>query len=330
MIILLADSAPHVGFGHIRRMMTLYDFLKNDFATSLASLNPPPSLIKEFQENNISYTSLKSLNHLELKEKNPNLNFIVFDGYDFSDKLINSFKEIGIGTMLVEDFSNCIKSPDIILNHSPGCSGHMYTGNYSLTGPQYSLVNPVFNTKNNYSYKRGQVMLSYGGVDPMGLSLPTLKALLNLEEKFSIYLLAGSEEKAKEIESQLLPRQRKEVEILSNIPAASVAKIMSTSEFGIFPASTIAMEACQTRLPIIVTQTSDNQELYRKGLVELCLAHYIEPKNLGSTKLLTCAIAQLRAQSSNLLSAQEYYFDGESKTRIINEINKFLQAQNEI
>jgi spore coat polysaccharide biosynthesis predicted glycosyltransferase SpsG len=229
--------------------------------------------------------------------------------------------------MLIEDFNHCSKNPDILLNHSPGANSKMYPDHHCLIGPKYCLVNPIFNASKEPERTKGQVLLSFGGVDPLNLSLPSIKSLLLLSEEFQIILIAGTQERANQVRQQLSQKELEQVKILSNISSKKMAEFMATSEFGIFPSSTVAMEACQSKLPLIVTQTSDNQQLYRDGLLEKGLAIFIEPQQLSNEKSLSRSIEKLREQRTQLRSAQDFYFDGNSKGRIINEIRNLIESK---
>jgi spore coat polysaccharide biosynthesis predicted glycosyltransferase SpsG len=324
MILFCPETSQKAGFGHIMRMCTLFDFLKDDFSCQFVIEKSTHSQTFHFSKNLIPYQEVNSLKCDILLDLFLETKVIIFDGYNFRPELIQEYKKQNVLTIHIEDFADTKHLPDILINHSPGANEKMYPKMHSLTGPLYSLINPVFYNSNEYEREEGHIFLTYGGADPLKLCKPTIESLFKTQLIKKVTLVVGNEKYANELK-ETLPRDLISlINIKYRISTFEMAKIMHSCEFGVCPASTVAMEACAAKLPILVTQTIDNQELYRRGFIERELALFIEMKAMSNNEKLSQAIIELRNKKNIITEQQNKYFDGKSKQRIVREISKNL------
>jgi 3-deoxy-D-manno-octulosonic-acid transferase len=99
---------------------------------------------------------------------------------------------------------------------------------------------------------------------------------------------------------------------------------MQKSQFGILPASTVAIEACAVRLPFICGYYIYNQKELYNGIqlneLAFCIGNYLQIKK----KELTKAFEQLNKKVviENMILKQKKHLDKKSKERFIKTFNE--------
>jgi spore coat polysaccharide biosynthesis predicted glycosyltransferase SpsG len=109
-----------------------------------------------------------------------------------------------------------------------------------------------------------------------------------------------------------------------NLTALEISKLMEKADFGIFPASTVAIEACAKRLPFICGYFVDNQKEFYHGIkandLALCVGNY---KQITKKEFSEAINNFTSNEASELLKEkQRNFIDKKSHKRIVNEFRK--------
>lgn len=273
-IIFRADGGLNIGMGHFIRTLALANMLNQSFNCVFATCNPTEYQIREMDavchqtvilSNDESHFT-KFLNILNGDE------IVVLDNYFFSTDYQRSIRAKGCKLVCIDDLHDKHFVADIIINHSLGITPDLYSMEaYTkvLTGYDYALLRQPYlddNTKSKNKVYGAIIMM--GGADPLNLTSKIIQLLNQTKFTKPIAVVSKSEPSLTDWDSMSISH-------FTNLNASQVLELMQASEFGIFPASTVAIEACAARLPFICGYFVDNQtDIYnsiRKHSLAICI-----------------------------------------------------------
>lgn len=316
-IVFRADAGPEIGMGHFFRSLALAEMLNEDFYCVFATQNPTLSQINEINKVCKEYIVLPDdENHFNsFLGKLTGNEIVVLDNYYFTTSYQKKIKEKGCKLICIDDIHDKHFVSDGVINHAEG----VVTADYSkedytklFLGFKYSLIRSSFlkpvHTKLNKEYS---CLIIIGGTDPGN---HTIKIIEILDPKILIAAVVSSDYcKLEDL------KQFKNVSIFQNISSEKVLDLMNNSLFGIFPASTIAIEACSARLPFICGYYVDNQKELYKGIKENELAICIGDYNKLDRGELINAISDINNSNAlkSIIERQNRCLDKKSKERFL-------------
>jgi hypothetical protein len=102
-------------------------------------------------------------------------------------------------------------------------------------------------------------------------------------------------------------------------PASQIAELMEKAEFGIFPASTVAIEACAMRLPFICGYFVENQKDIYNGIKKYNLAVCVGDLNKFQETQLREAVKTicLKNRYESIIKQQTEFMDNQSDKRLL-------------
>ncbi len=300
-ILMRADASSHIGFGHFVRSSSLGGYLSDIFECRLYSRNedggsPSPWMKKIADEAGISLVQLPSeskeaadMAFLEALESE-NSPLAVLDNYFYSTDYMVAVRNRSQALICIDDMPTRHFPADVLFSFSPlpreAFSLEPYTQYFS--GFEWSFLRkPFLRRLPPRGFRRRGIVMAMGGADPLRL---TRKLLPIIHEAFPgepVEVIAG--------ESVLLPDNvdmMPRTIIHRQLGADEIADIFDRCRLGIFPASTICMEALARKLPIAAGHFTDNQiEVYAAGVKK----GYFYP--LGElTRMASSDISRLRGK----------------------------------
>lgn len=278
-VIFRADAGQSIGFGHFIRSLALASYLKNDFNCFFCSFNPLNPQLSNYQIQEIVKVA-KPLHWATFSQKDydniflENLNgdeIVVLDNYYFSTEFQQKIKDKGCKLVCIDDIHDREMVCDVLMTGCPLPKSLFRIPDSSkfLGGLKYSFLRPPFfnipeREKKGFNPfikdREAQIVLAVGGADPYNLTNKIIPVLLSSHYKFHLSVIAGD---TVNIDSQFL----NEVKIYSRLTAEEIVRLFANSDLGIFPASTISVEAIACKLPVAAFWYVDNQkELYDFGV----------------------------------------------------------------
>ena len=319
-IIFRADGGPTIGMGHFTRTLALAEMLNQHFYCVFATCQPTEYQITDIDKVCHSRIDLpeddshfsRFLTYLKGDE------IVVLDNYYFTTDYQKVIKDKGCKLVCIDDMHDKHFVADIVINHAEGVSSEAFSKeSYTklLLGFRYALIRKEFRLPAKYSYKKEfACLVMIGGADPFGITNKIIDILGQFDFNLPVAVVTGiAHDKYNNSSAgkfRFFDRQN----------AEQVAKLMSESDFGILPASTVAIEACAMRLPFICGYFVDNQKEIYKGIEELQLAICIDDfKIMGSDSLLLFVdkMSDINLKSV-LVKNQSRVIDGNTKKRYIN------------
>ena len=269
-ILFRADGNSEIGLGHLYRLFSLIEMLKEHFKfTFLSSETSTVNIIPNSYQLKIipSQITIKEEPEWISKEFDKNNTLLIADGYQFNSSYQRKIKEKGFIFVYIDDLASEHMFADLIINHSPNITSQIYsTESYTkfALGTKYALLRPTFLdliAKENTVQKIDRAFVCFGGADPYNLTLKATKALLKTPQVKKIDIVLGGAYSHKEIYTLT----QKNIKIYQNISEEELMKTMVTSNFAIAPASTILYELCCVKIPVLSGYYVNNQKKIYNG-----------------------------------------------------------------
>jgi len=319
-IIFRADGDPTIGMGHFIRTLALAEMLNSDFYCIYATQLPSTYQINEIEKVCHELISLPAdgshfevfLNQLAGDE------IVVLDNYYFTTEYQRLIKHKGCKLVCIDDMHDKHYVADIIINHAEGVSETQYSAEKFTKfclGYKYALLRKEYliNVKEKSS-KKYACLIMMGGADPLNLTTKLVPMIESALPSLPLAVIVGADS-----DNQSLLKQFKSIVLFKGIEAASVFTLMQESQFGIFPASTVAIEACAARLPFLCGYYVDNQKEIYNGIKNEGLAYCIDNLRIITPNDLQKAIDTLNSEifKKRMLEKQKFFLDKMSRKRFI-------------
>ena len=269
-ILFRADGNSEIGLGHLYRLFSLIEMLKEHFQfTFVSSENSTVNIIPNSYQLKIipSQITIKEEPEWISKEFDKNNTLLIADGYQFNSSYQRKIKEKGFKFVYIDDLASEHMFADLIINHSPNITSQIYSAEpytkFAL-GTKYALLRPTFLdliAKEKTVQKIDKAFVCFGGADPYNLTLKATKALLKTPQVKKIDIVLGGAYSHKEIYTLT----QKNIKIYQNISEEELMKTMVTSNFAIAPASTILYELCCVKIPVLSGYYVNNQKKIYNG-----------------------------------------------------------------
>lgn len=266
-IILRADASKKIGFGHFYRMLALADYLKEDFMCYFYSFNADGigvnligNKVREL-DNICRYVPIgaPSLDDFNLKF----LDFItpddivVLDNYYYSTEFQLKIKDIGCKLVCVDDMHDRHMVCDLLMTPSPFSRNDFSLEPYTkfAGGIEWAFLRePFFQPEpdRNFSTEIKRIVIAMGGSDAFNLTEKMVNSVNKTFPQAKIDVISGNT-------SSTQNQYRGILNIHQNISAEKIVNIFDSADLGIFPASTVCIEAFSRKLPVAAGFYADNQ-----------------------------------------------------------------------
>ena len=321
-ILFRADGNSEIGLGHLYRLFSLIEMLKEHFKfTFVSSENSTVNIIPNSYQLKIipSQITIKEEPEWISKEFHKNNTLLIADGYQFNSSYQQKIKEQGFKLVYIDDLASEYMFADLIINHSPNITSQIYSAEpytkFAL-GTKYALLRPAFLdliAKEKTAQKIDKAFVCFGGSDPYNLTLKATKALLKIPQVKNINIVLGGAYSHKEIYTLA----QKNIKICQNLSEEELLKIMVTSNFAIAPASTILYELCCVQIPVLSGYYVKNQKKIYNGFAnKKAIFEMGNLKDFSITSFEDHLLQFFKIDFQELINCQKKIFDQNIKNRI--------------
>lgn len=329
-IVFRADGGQDIGMGHFIRTLALAEMLKDDFCCIYATKSPSVYQVNEINKVCRERIDLPNdenhfnvfLNHLKGNE------IVVLDNYYFKNEYQQLIKNIGCKLVCIDDMHDRHFVADIIINHAEGVNESQYSAEKFTTfclGYKFALLRQDY-LSDDYSeiQKQYSCLVMMGGTDIFNLTAKIISMIEPIEFPMPIAIIVGADY-AKDHVFQCFNN----VELFKGIESTKIIRIMKESQFGIFPASTVAIEACAARLPFICGYYVDNQREIYNGIesnnLALCIGNFLKAIPNDYVK----SIERLNQEGivETMVENQKKLLDKKSKERFVKIFNQLWESE---
>ena len=267
-IVLRADASKKTGYGHFIRSLALAEYLHDGFECCFASFNSDLKSLTRFQLTEIFKTSIpfavtgKTLEEYDedfLAQIHPS-DIVVLDNYYFSTEYQQRIKDKGCKLVCIDDMHDRHMICDLLITPSPLTREDFSLENYTEFhgGVEWAFLRKPFLAPlavRNIPSKIKSVVMAMGGSDAFNLTDKMIGILHHELPDTEIHAICGESVSISE-ESKKMAR------IHTQLSAEELVELFDNADIGVFPASTVAIEAFSRKLPVIAGYYVENQKAF--------------------------------------------------------------------
>lgn len=320
-VLLRADAGSSIGFGHFVRSAALAAYLRNEFTCIIATFNPDGQ-ISEYQKNLVAESeaqllpliaeSIEEADRIFLNSVSEN-DIVVLDNYYFSTQYQSAVRDMAKALVCIDDVHDRHFVADAVMTFCPLTRSDFSLEHYTrfYGGMEWSFLREPFlrpRINRKVWLENPRVVMAMGGADPFRLTDKMIEIVTGVIPDVSLDVIAGQTVEVKTKES-------KNVRIWRQLDAERLADLFDAADWGIFPASTVCVEAFSRGLPVAAGYYVANQEeIYAYGVQK----NWFAPLGclLDSPDMIANRVTDA-LHSSVLKKAPDFDFSGH-KTDIIN------------
>lgn len=270
-----ADAGHTIGYGHFVRTLALADMLKKDFACTFFTCHPTGHQISEMIQV-CPYVSLNEANHYEtFLTYIQGDEIVVLDNYFFTTDYQRQIKAKGCKLVCIDDMHDKHYVADLVINHAPGIKPSDYSREaYTrlCLGTDYLLLRKNFFEAANRprTFTSNSIFICFGGSDENNLTQRACRVICQLTNRPIIVIVGDGYQYMSELKQFM---KDKPIDVHSKIDAHEMVSMLLPATLAIVPASTMLLEACCVRIPIITGYDVDNQQCMAANCGSLGLAY---------------------------------------------------------
>ncbi|MDR7920707.1 UDP-2,4-diacetamido-2,4,6-trideoxy-beta-L-altropyranose hydrolase [Thermosynechococcus sp. HY213] len=324
LIVFRADSATHIGTGHIMRCMTLATALREQGATCIfICRNHPNNIIALVQKKGFRVYELprgaepttaadlgvpqqvdaaQTKQIIESLEATPD--WLVVDHYGIDKAWEQQLRPVVKQIFVIDDLANRFHDCDVLLDQNYTHRWDRYVGLVpphccQLLGPEYALLRSEFIAAREKLERQGRppfdprkVLVFFGGIDPQNYTTRALQILREIGDFAPEVVIGGANPHRAEVESQMQYFPEGQLHIQTD----QMPDIMLRCSWYLGSGGSITWERMCLGLTGIVVVTSDNQiefceALHADGfdvvIFDISRLEELVKKNLNSSNLDT-------------------------------------------
>lgn len=330
-----ADGSETIGSGHVMRCFALAEELFNYghkvvfcYAQMLPGLRD--KIIKlggELIEIITEIGGDDDLAQTRAVSNKLDISAIILDGYEFEENYVSGLHEMQ-KLIFLDDYARLKNiSADIVINSSPAAFKMPYATIASkanlLLGPEYVLIRNEFRSKRGDILpleERKNILVTFGGTDPAGLTVPIVKNLLKyFDENQTIDIVVSSD-----IEFNF-PAQ---VEIHKD--CNYMAQLMARCGYAISAGGNTINELAVMQIPTLLVVVADNQENHakwaKKNGTNIVVDARLKDKNSIAEEIVRSSIEIINdiGLKVRLCAKNKLLVGGDGVTKIVSEISRLF------
>jgi UDP-2,4-diacetamido-2,4,6-trideoxy-beta-L-altropyranose hydrolase len=279
------------------------------------------SIPTEILPNNINYIFIDNNTIkdevFQIKKIINSRDVLLLDGYEFNFTYQKIMKNLVYKLILVDDFKNSKVCCDILINH--GIKNIKERNNISYyTGFPYLILRPEFLRSVNKPLKvidYKNAFICFGGSDPYNITNKILKTLVKNNTFDKILVVIGAANKFQDVLIEKFKNTN--IQFYINSSSKEIIKLLEYSSIAISTSSTIALEICCTKTPLLCGYINNNQKCIDNLIVtENCGISIGNWKYATSTQI-NSLINQITSATitKKIIQNQSNKIDGKSKER---------------
>jgi UDP-2,4-diacetamido-2,4,6-trideoxy-beta-L-altropyranose hydrolase len=328
-VFMVTGGNNKTGYGHLFRCTSLAKVLAKNYTCSFLLLDTPKENITVVDEKKHFHQQVEMLNYLETHSSKHDL--VVIDNYLIKEDFIKEVKSLNLKTVSINDLPELALPTDLIINHAINLQPDDFKVSSSklLLGKEYLLLrSEFFEPQEKYLLEpaKEQILICFGGADPLGLSLKILGFLKPYLEKYQVAVMTNSDPLKKGLANFKKENPLFDIYIYSNLNGIEVVQLIKKSKVAIVPSSTISLECMCVNIELITGYFVDNQKVLSKSIRDLNLAI-----NVGDfTELDEKTFDQYfqKAIQGGYKIKQKLFFDTDPSKNILREFKQLESSQN--
>lgn len=344
-LLIRADASETIGIGHVSRMRALLaEYRKDEREAILAYSRLPKFVLNQLREEGIQLVqvsgaagSLDDARSTAEIATSLGVRCIVLDGYHFRSDYQRFLKQAGFALVVMDDaahlkhyYADLLVNPNL---HAENLSYSCEPYTRILRGTKYVLLRRDFlawrNKRKAYSDTVRQLLVTFGGSDPVNATSFVLRALRGVPHTFDqITVVVGPANPHRHEIERLGRRHPQLVRIEQN--AANMAKLMFEADLAVTAAGSTSWEFAFLGVPMLSCAVADNQveimrSLAKSGAARV-LGRFEQLRPDTFVEELTALIHNKKIRESMGNNGRRLV-DGLGAARLVNEVRKLCTPE---
>lgn len=274
-LLMRADASGQIGFGHLVRTCAMAGNMRHNFRCRIYSWDSTGAPLSDWARQQaadagaeisaIEASTMQEADRafIDILDASPEPPLTVLDNYYFQADYQREVRRRSKALICLDDMHDRHFVADLLISFVPLPRSLFSMDRHTqfLSGFRYaSLREPFMRPRRNLP--RGSVVVAMGGADPLGLTDRIVPMLRKAMPEPVIEIVAGA---GVRIGSAIDGLYRTVVH--RNLNAGEMAALFDRAMLGVFPASTICLEAFSRQCPVAAGFFTGNQlDFYRTGV----------------------------------------------------------------
>lgn len=264
-VALRTEAAMHIGFGHVRRCLSLATALRVMGVESVFLLDADDALVDLVEGSGFEASRIEAGNDpLETVRycHRYGIGAVVVDSYSFRSDQFLELVKAGIVVTAIDDLADRELSVHLVVNGSAGAAQLAYRGmprTRYLLGPDYVLLRPEFaeTVSRVVSPQVKRILITVGGSDPYGLTWQLVQWVSEVAETISMDVVIGPMFSDSQPDGYTSRHVLERVGLHRN--PGCIRDLMLASDLAICGGGQTTYELAATGTPAIAIRVADNQ-----------------------------------------------------------------------
>jgi UDP-2,4-diacetamido-2,4,6-trideoxy-beta-L-altropyranose hydrolase len=337
--VLRFDASAEVGLGHAMRMRAIAEALGQDGVQCRFAINQDaPSLVPWAADRAILVEGLADQQADILARSVPgDIDFLVIDHYGLGERFETACRNWCGRIMVLDDLADRAHDCDVLIDPAPRSvddyGPHLGVNTRCLVGPAYAPIRSSFASWRTWSLTRDRsgdvrrIAVMFGGTDLKGLTGLALESIWRCQPSAYVDVFIGNVSKAGQTRAMMAHLGLAgDVNVGIDDPSEKLAH----ADLVIGSTGVSAWERCILGLPSVAVQTSANQALNARALVDADAALVLPLDRAKSTDGLVNALRSLTEDAKKRESmgrAAAAMCDGRGAERASVALSPFTNAK---
>jgi UDP-2,4-diacetamido-2,4,6-trideoxy-beta-L-altropyranose hydrolase len=333
-VVFRADGSEIIGLGHIMRVLSIIELLKDNFICLLI-LNKPDQKVRDLVASFCPVVLFDSADYKEEVNKlqdylMPN-DILVTDGYQFDECYQREVRKMVYKLLVVDDNAAFFFHADAIINHGgllgiPSYRLNKYTKVFS--GFSYLIARKQFLNaalQNRHIEVVDTAFICMGGADPFQITIKALEACAQCLFIKNIIIVTGSFFFDNlRLQTLIEGITHQKVYCYENASAEEMVRFIQSSQLAFSTASSIAMEICCVKAGLITGIVADNQRSIHQQILQNGCGLSVGSWKDVSVETVISLIERLKNSLliNEIMKNQAKSIDGKSGERIVQIFNE--------
>lgn len=316
-IVFRVDGGGEIGMGHIYRCLTIAKELDNRFDCNITflTLKEYPAGVEKIRSNGFNADVVEQRNELQsLRNHSPDI--IFSDVLNTDPKYVRQLRQFAAAVINLEDMDGGLEHADFVVNalyHEEETANHFY-------GPDYVVLREEFLDREVRVPERAEnVLMTFGGSDPLGLSVKAVKALAKCDIDLSPVLVLGPDFGHAEDLYRLPDEVLETVEIRQNV--TDMGELMQEADIAVASGGRTVFELLVTGTPAIVIAQNEREanRLERLTSQEPIIDYLGDGKHVTEETILehVTELSGDRDRRRRMIDRGQRFVDGKGIQRIL-------------
>lgn len=289
--------------------------------------------IPEWMEARFHGMAIQAASHLDMQANRPMPDLCVVDGYGL-ERIIGALRLAGLPTLVIDDNGDLPAGlASMVVNQNLHANEIDYSQadqTVVLTGPRYAMIRSDITSlvRREPSTKTREVLVCFGGTDPLSLTVPVTQELLGrLESDCRVWVaLHGQHPDGSHLDLLLKEHPRLQRARSDLLDAFASTDLVVTA------AGSTILETGTLSIPTVAVIVADNQLLGGSAAARAGITDTIDVRHLPRQRAAAviadsaAAIARDHSRRREMSLAAKDLFDGRGTKRVVDQCEQMIRA----